>query len=526
MKGNRTNKIWLVGMITMLTPTFCFAQISRYTENIEYRGELSGELGSGDFSPLWLQANKFGLSSSDPNSGYLRGSLIRDIGVDSLHTWGIGYGADIAVAKNFTSTVVIQQLFADLKFHHGRLTVGSKEYPMELKNNSLSSGSQTFGINARPVPQVRIALPEYWTLPILRGWVHLKGHISYGKMTDQNWQHDFTGRKSRYTDGAFYHSKAGYIKIGNDERYAPLSLELGLEMACQFGGTTYTPNPKGGMYKIENSSGIKDFAKAFIPGGSDATETTYRNAEGNHLGSWLMRLNYEVDTWKFGLYADKYFEDHSSMLQLDYNGYGTGSEWNTHKKRKYDLYHFKDMMLGLELNYKYGEWLRDIVFEYVYSKYQSGPIYHDHTKNISDHIGGNDNFYNHYLFPGWQHWGQVMGNPLYLSPIYNENGLLQVANNRFTALHLGISGCPADNLRYRVLATWQEGLGTYDQPYSKKKNQTSLLLDVKYDFHAKPLRGWSIKGACGVEFGEIRGDNVGFQLTISKRGIINYKEIE
>ena len=64
---------------------------------------------------------------------------------------------------------------------------------MELKNNELSSGAQTLGKNARPVPQVRIALADYYTLPLTKGWLHLKGHIAYGKMTDDNWQHEFTG---------------------------------------------------------------------------------------------------------------------------------------------------------------------------------------------------------------------------------------------------------------------------------------------------------------------------------------------
>ena len=38
-------------------------------------------------------------------------------------------------------------------------------------------------------------------------------------------------------------------------------------------------------------------------------------------------------------------------------------------------------------------------------------------------------YYNHYIFVGWQHWGQVIGNPLYLSPIYNGDGLIMVENN-------------------------------------------------------------------------------------------------
>ena len=42
--------------------------------------------------------------------------------------------------------------------------------------------------------------------------------------------------------------------------------------------------------------------------------------------------------------------------------------------------------------------------------------------NIPDHTAGRDDFYNHLVYSSWQHWGQVMGNPLYLSPQYNKSG--------------------------------------------------------------------------------------------------------
>ena len=32
--------------------------------------------------------------------------------------------------------------------------------------------------------------------------------------------------------------------------------------------------------------------------------------------------------------------------------------------------------------------------------------------------------------------------------------------------------------------------------------------------------GWSIKGAVAADFGKLRGDNFGFQLSIIKRGLI------
>lgn len=490
-------------------------------KGLEYDIEMQSTFSEGR-TPLWLNANRYGLSSLDNTNGYLRAGVFRPLRTDSARRWGMGYGLDVAVPYNFTSDFVVQQAFVEGRWLHGVMTVGSKEYPMELKNNLLSSGSQTLGINARPIPQVRIALPEYWTLPFAKGWLHLKGHIAYGRMTDDRWQHEFTNRKNKYADDVLFHSKAGYLKIGNEDVFCPFSLELGLEMAATFGGTAYRPDGKGGMTVLKGDTGLGAYWNAFVPGGYDTGETTYQNVEGNHVGSWLIRMNWDTDMWRFSVYADKYFEDHSAMFQLDYDGYGQGEEWDEKKKSRYVLYDFKDIMLGMELNIKYDRWINDVVFEYIYSKYQSGPIYHDHTNTISDHIGGRDNFYNHSIYTGWQHWGQVIGNPLYRSPIYNEDGTIMVKDNRFMAFHLGIDGRPFPRFMYRVLASWQEGFGTYDEPYENKRNNFSLLVEGEYAFGGKLLNGWKVKGGYGMDLGAILGDNYGFQVTVSKCGLLNF----
>lgn len=490
-------------------------------KGLEYDIEMQSTFSEGR-TPLWLNANKYGLSSLDNTNGYLRAGVFRPLRTDSARRWGMGYGVDVAVPYNFTSDFVVQQAFIEGRWLHGVMTVGSKEYPMELKNNLLSSGSQTLGINARPIPQVRIALPEYWTLPFAKGWLHLKGHIAYGRMTDDRWQHEFTNRKNKYADDVLFHSKAGYLKIGNEDVFCPFSLEFGLEMAATFGGTAYRPDGKGGMTVLKGDTGLGAYWNAFVPGGYDTGETTYQNVEGNHVGSWLIRMNWDTDMWRFSVYADKYFEDHSAMFQLDYDGYGQGEEWDEKKKSRYVLYDFKDIMLGMELNIKYDRWINDVVLDYIYSKYQSGPIYHDHTNTISDHIGGRDNFYNHSIYTGWQHWGQVIGNPLYRSPIYNEDGTIMVKDNRFMAFHLGIDGRPFPRFMYRVLASWQEGLGTYDEPYENKRNNFSLLVEGEYAFGGKLLNGWKVKGGYGMDLGAILGDNYGFQVTVSKCGLLNF----
>jgi hypothetical protein len=247
-----------------------------FLDSLNYSIEMQGGLSKGN-TPLWLNSNKYGLSSLDEKNGYLRTSVERPLHTDIGKKWGIGYGVDLVVPYNYTSDIIIQQAYAQLRWFDGSITVGSKQYPMELKNNMLSSGSQTLGINARPVPQVRLALQDYFTLPFGNGWLHFKGHIAYGKMTDDNWQHDFTSKQHKYADDVLYHSKAGYLKIGNEERFFPLSIELGLEMAATFGGTAYARQSDGTMVASKGGTSLKDYWHAFVPSGADINENKYVN---------------------------------------------------------------------------------------------------------------------------------------------------------------------------------------------------------------------------------------------------------
>lgn len=514
---------YLLAISLFFLPSFAFAQYFDEEDEDEIADraylkidvEAQASLSDGK-TPLWLNANKHGLSSLEGTNGYLRASAIHELKPfddEEEKPFDYGYGLDIAAAYGFTSTLVIQQAYGEVRWLRGKLTVGSKNWGMELRDNQLSSGAQTLGINARPVPQVRVAIDEFWPIPGTKGILNLKGHIAYGKMTDNNWQKDFTGEKTKFVENGLYHSKAGYLRIGKD--FSNLSLTLGAEMVSMFGGTSHNILlGDGNLHSFDNGSGIKAFWNAFIPTSSEGevSESTYQNVAGNMLGSWVARLDYSNDYWSTALYFDHFFEDQSSMFFLDYDGYGKGEEWNVAKDRRYFKYKLKDMQLGFEWKKKLPSAIDAIVLEYIYSKYQSGPIYHDHTNTYPDHLGGKDDFYNNYMQTPYQHWGQVLGNPLYLSPIYNNDGLLEVKNNRLFALHLGVGGHISDELTYRVLTSFQDALGTYDKPYNGYKKSFNFLAEASYNFP----KHWKVTAAVGLDRGNVHGNNTGAQITVRK----------
>lgn len=496
----------LILLLLLPSPTPCPAQTT-------IKAETQLSLSDGEHTPLWLNANKYGLSSLSTTNGYLRASAQKPVKADSASRWSWGFTADVAVAAGYTSTVVLQQAFAEVRWLKGLLTVGSKEQPMELKNQQLSTGSQTFGINARPMPMVRLSLPNYWDVPLTRHWLGVKGHIAYGMQTDGRWQQHFTNKSHRYTRHTKLHTKAGYLRFGREGSW--FTAEAGMEMACQYGGTAYIDSPDG-LVKIDNEDGIQGAWRALIPGGSEVGEGIYKNKGGNHVGSYLLRLNLNQKHWKLSAYADHYFDDHSQMFFLDYDGYGQGERYNEWEHSRWLLYGLHDIMLGLELQLKRTPYISNIVVEYLYTKYQSGPIFHDRTLQLSDHIGGRDNYYNHHIATGWQHWGQVIGNPLYRSPLYNHDGTIRVTNNRFWAWHAAVSGQPTPRLAYRLLCTWQRGWGTYDAPLPNPQHNVSLLAEAQYRLSTSARRHspqWTLRAAWAMDRGGLIGNNMGLQLT-------------
>lgn len=485
------SKLFLSLTLLSLLPQSSFAQ---FTKGMNYAVETGINFSGGDYTPFWLVSNKQGLSSVTKNNGYLRAGIFRPMEEDKRFSYA--FGLDLAGAYNFTSSFIIQQAYVDLKYSFLGLSIGSKERNGELKNRQLSSGALTFSGNARPVPQVRIGIPEYWNIPGTKGFFAIKGHVAYGMFTDDNWQTDFVQNHNKYTEHVLYHSKALYARIGNEDKF-PLVFEGGLEMAAQFGGNSFSWS-NGAYKKTDMPNGLKDFFKVFIPSGGDSNTPMgeQTNIYGNHLGSWNFSLSYKFNTWKLRGYYEHFFEDHSMM---------------------FGQYGWKDCLVGAEITLPENPFIGTFVYEYLGTKDQSGPVYHDTTSTIPDQISAMDNYYNHGIYTGWQHWGMGIGNPLIMSPIYNKDGSIVFKSNRLKAHHFGISGQPTQDINYRVLVSYSRNWGTYSEPFQDVVKNTSTLFEVGYASHR--IKGWNFTASFAFDRGKLMGDNTGGMITVRKTGL-------
>lgn len=482
-------------ILSLLITLFSTPARPQFIKGMNYAVEAGVSFSGGEHTPLWMNAGRYGLSSVEKNNGYLRAGIFRPYEEEKKFSYR--FGLDLAGAYRFTSAFIVQQAYLDLRYRWFELSMGSKERPMELKNQELSSGSMTFGNNARPVPQVRISLPEYVALD-KKKIISIKGHVAYGIFTDDAWQKDFISSDLyKHTEHVLYHSKALYARIGNEKRF-PLVFEGGLEMAAQFGGKSFHDG-----YIVDMPNGIKDFFRALVPsGGSDNSPLNEQtNIYGNHLGSWIFSLSYKFPNWKLRAYYDHFFEDQSMM---------------------FGQYGWKDCLAGVEITLPKNKWIDNIVYEYIGTKDQSGPVFHDSTPIFPDQISAIDDYYNHSIYTGWQHWGMSMGNPLIVSPLYSENGLIIFKSNRIIAHHIGLSGTPNEEWKYRIFLSYAKHWGTYLDPLPNVEKNINSLVEVSYRPHK--LKDWEFILSAASDAGKLIGNSFGGMFTVRKTGLLNKKK--
>ncbi len=111
-----------------------------------------------------------------------------------------------------------------------------------------------------------------------------------------------------------------------------------------------------------------------------------------------------------------------------------------------------------------------------------------------------------------------IGNPLVMSPVYNEDGDISFKSSRMQGHHFGIIGNLCGDLQYRILLSVTRNWGTYNLPFYEIKKNGNALAELKYTPHT--LEGWDFTASLGIDRGAMLGKSVGGMLTIRKTGWI------
>lgn len=470
--------------------------------NLEYRIEAMAMSGKNDVAPFWLTANRYGILNTESQAGLLRvGMFYRQI---FERHWRIGAGLDLFGGIQDGGRFVVQQLYADVCWRCLNLSVGAKERkPFLERPFALSSGTLVEDGNARPLPQIRGEIADYVGVPGTKQWLAFKGYMAYGWFTDDRWQQTFAAPGTYYVQDVLYHGKGALFRIGNRER-RPWELELGLQTAIQFGGKRYRKRADGADELIHAMpADWKTYFRVFLPlaGGGETTVSDQLNVEGNVVGAWIGGFTYYFPKdWTLRVYAEHFFEDESAMFFQ----YGM----------------WRDGLLGVTLQMPKNRWVDRILWEGLAMDFQSGPIQYEWFDATFPgiQISACDSYYNHGYYGGWQQGGFGMGNPLLPGPAYNVDHRITFRSNRMRAHHIGWSGTPGRDWRYRVKLSLARHWGTYDAPLKEMARQASGLAEVTWQPAA--WAGWSFSVALAADKGGLIGNSIGGMMTVKKEGVL------
>ncbi len=343
-------------------------------------------------------------------------------------------------------------------------------------------GSLGVSGNATPVPQIRVGLADWTSLPFTRDFVQIRGHMAHGWLGNR-----------RFVDNVLYHEKIGHARIGGS---FPLNLYGGIAHYAKWGGE----HPELGPIP----STLKDFFRVAVAIGGDENappgERDYML--GDHLGAWDFGAFIELTDIQIKIYRQFPLETKDNLK----------------------LKSLQDALTGINIQFDNQRFLNAITYEFLYTKYQDGPR-RPNPDTDRDSFRGNENYYNHYLYlTGWSYNRRTIGTPLF-TPRENNLG---ISNNRVVAHHLGLNFQLIENLNTMLKVTYSRNYGnqgpadeennpsvSLGEPFDEPKEQLSVLFGARFPI---TIYNNNINFISNIAYdnGRLIGNQLGFSIGISK----------
>ncbi|MDR1524696.1 MAG: capsule assembly Wzi family protein [Tannerella sp.] len=455
--------------------------------------EAFGSATKGDYTPFWIAGNRYGTVPLDAGNGYLRVGTFHNRQAGKNIRWGAGL--DVVASTPRYRHAYVQQLYVEAGYKWFNVTVGSKENYTSLWDKNLSSGDMVFSANARPMPEINIYTPQFTPFPGSNGVLQFRGNFAAGRSFDTDYLKQLKYENQPYIENVLWHHKSLHLRLLDPRNNFPLTATIGVRHHAQWGGVSTIPGEG-----VQPHS-IKDFIRIIMgrSGGSDASMMAQVNVLGNHYGSYDLKLGYLTPRFDVHIYKQHFFDDMSGI----------------------ELFNLPDGLYGIQVDISGSPFINKAVFEYIYTKNQSGPahyILYDHSV-YPGYGGGRDEYYNNEEYTtGVSYFNRSIGSPLITSPEYNRDGRIGFKNNRILAWHLGVDGYLSRQVAYRILVTNSEGWGTANRPFLKKTSDFTCAVKLSY-CHPR-LEGWLFSGEIAADRGSVYGNNSGAALSVRKTGVI------
>jgi hypothetical protein len=420
-------KIILVVIVFLFVKGTASAQVGNLFFNVE---ALGGYTTSGHV-PFWLRSNQYGSIPLDGPSLSFIGTARKDydLNKDKLFDWGASFEGRANLGQG--SNLILIEGYGKIRLGIFELRAGRSKKIAGLCDTTLTSGSWAISGTNLGIPEVELAVREYWTLPWFGQLFAFKGNYVHGWLGNL--------QMARYIEqdtlllGSYLHQKSLYGRFGKPgwrlKLYGGFNHQVVWGHEQDYYGNDYTLTPIETYFYV-------------ITGKKYSNGNIQEERQGNHLGSIDIGFEYEFDEIRLFLYRQNFYEAgalaHLANIQDGLNGFSLENRQNDSKPHLWEK----------------------LLFEFLYTKNQAG-------KPWSPEYGSQyEPYYNHGQYiTGWSLNGIGLGNPFIGTRKDIRTGLAThpdvfFVNNRVMVFHFGFEGT-VKSLNYLLKTSWSKNYGTY-----------------------------------------------------------------
>ena len=485
-----------------------------------YSVGIVANAGNSELAPYYISSNHGG-ALTQQYSVLAHAGIRHNMKRNERFSWGAGLEAwggyassagyqryvgngQFEVQQQHPARAWIQQAYVEAKYRSIFAVAGQARKASPIVDGSLSSGDLVWSNNARPPVGLRAGFIDFQDIPFTRGWVQINGEFGYFRQLDDKWLENHYNYYNHFiTTGTWLHYKSLHLRTNPNK---PVVFTIGAQAACQFGGTAKYYEDGQVTRTVKMDADAKAFWRTFIAGSGDNSAGD-SFVEGNHLGTWDIALQYNLSNYQhLRAYTQWLWEDGSGIGKM--NGF--------------------DGLWGIEFRQRGNYLVSGAVIEYIDFTNQSGPIHwtpNDHEGTpITSHSSGADDYYNNYIYNGYQSRGMSIGSPCVKSPLYNQDGYMRYRDNVLRGFHAAVEGWFTNQWYYRLQGSYRKAWGTPIIPRVGSVDDFSMAMSVNYQPSSVIMQGLRVRATVAIDRGSLYGNNWGAQLGISYSGAFNFKK--
>ncbi|MGV3603040.1 MAG: capsule assembly Wzi family protein [Dyadobacter fermentans] len=449
---------------------------------------LAGYVSTSGRAPFWIQSNQFGMVPKESPAGVIGAGIERftkpDKRTGKPAQWRVGLGAEALGIVSKNSKIIFPQAYVAVRYRNWELSAGRKKEWFGLADSTLGTGSYAWSTNALPIPKIQLSTRTWIAVPLTGGWLSFQA--SYG---------DGWFEKGRpVTSGLKLHQKSLYGRIGKTQ--SRVKLYGGFNHQAQWGGNSPYNTVDGKMAK-----GFRNYLNVIFgsPRSNTASHHDNTGRVGNHLGSIDLALELETYPLSVLIYRQNLYEDGSLF-------------W---------LSNIADGLNGIRIKRKhsYGAdfQVNTLVFEYLYTKSQGGPVADD---NLPSYKRGKDDYFNNgQVQDGWSYFDRTIGTP-FITPTSDTRwnwpnyAHFFTSNNRVAVAHIGLEGTLLRQLKWTGKFSYSNNAGVYDSPFEGNPGQFSAMISLESD--PRLLKGFQARLSLATDLGALYPHAVGTAVRLTR----------